>query len=76
VGGKVVKGSPRDAENLKVLTGLRSYHPHLKVLISVGGWSWSKGFSDAALTPKSRRVFVASAVDFVRLHDLDGFDVD
>jgi GH18 family chitinase len=76
VGGKVVEGSPRDAENLKVLTGLRQYHPHLRILVSVGGWSWSKGFSDAALTPKSRRVFVASAVDFVRRHDLDGFDVD
>src|SRR5512139_85392 len=76
VGGKVVEGSPRDAENLKVLTGLRQYHPHLKVLVSVGGWTWSKGFSDAALTAKSRRVFVASAVDFVRRHDLDGFDVD
>ena len=76
VGGRVVEGSPRDAENLAVLTGLRRDHPHLRVLVSVGGWTWSKGFSDAALTPKSRRVFVASAVDFVRRHDLDGFDVD
>jgi GH18 family chitinase len=76
VGGRVVEGSPRDADSLKVLTGLRRDHPHLKVLVSVGGWSWSKGFSDAALTPKSRRAFVASAVDFVRRHDLDGFDVD
>ena len=76
VGGRVVEGAPHDAENLKVLTGLRHDHPHLRVLVSVGGWSWSKGFSDAALTPKSRRVFVASAVDFVRRHDLDGFDVD
>src|SRR5512143_1227425 len=66
VGGKVVEGSPRDAGNLKVLTGLRQYHPHLKVLVSVGGWSWSKGFSDAALTAKSRRVFVARALDSVR----------
>ncbi|HSD67882.1 MAG TPA: glycosyl hydrolase family 18 protein, partial [Vicinamibacteria bacterium] len=76
VGGRVVEGSPRDADNLKVLTGLRPYHPHLKILVSVGGWTWSKGFSDAALTAKSRRLFVASAVDFVRRHDLDGFDVD
>jgi chitinase len=76
VGGRVTEGSPRDADNLKVLTGLRQYHPHLRVLVSVGGWTWSKGFSDAALTAKSRRLFVASAVDFVRRHDLDGFDVD
>ncbi|HYN04863.1 MAG TPA: glycosyl hydrolase family 18 protein, partial [Vicinamibacteria bacterium] len=76
VGGQVVEGGPNDGPNLKVLTGLRRDHPHLRILISVGGWSWSKGFSDAALTAKSRRLFVASAVDFVRRHDLDGFDVD
>jgi GH18 family chitinase len=76
VGGRVVEGSARDADNLKVLTGLRQDHPHLKVLVSVGGWTWSKGFSDAARTARSRRAFVRSAVDFVRRHDLDGFDVD
>lgn len=74
--GRVVEGFARDAENFKVLTGLRSTHSQLHILVSVGGWSWSKGFSDAALTPASRRVFVESAIDFVRRHDLDGFDVD
>ena len=76
VGGRVVEGSTRDAENLKVLTGLRQDYPHLKVLVSVGGWTWSKGFSDAALTARSRRVFADSAVEFVKRHDLDGLDVD
>jgi chitinase len=74
--GEVVEGSPRDAQNLRVLTGLRLANPHFKVLASVGGWTWSGGFSDAALTPESRARFVQSAVDFVRRHDLDGFDVD
>ena len=72
----MVEGSPRDAENLEVLTGLRQDYPHLKILVSVGGWTWSKGFSDAALTARSRRLFAASAVDFVKRHDLDGLDVD
>jgi chitinase len=74
--GQVVEGFARDAENLELLTGLRRRFPHLKLLISVGGWTWSGGFSDAVLTPESRRRFVESAVDFVRRHDLDGFDVD
>jgi chitinase len=74
--GKVVEGFARDAENFEVLAGLRRHHPHLKVLVSVGGWTWSKAFSDAALTAASRKVFVESAVAFVRRHDLDGFDVD
>jgi len=76
VGGRVVEGSPRDAENLKLLTGLRQDHPHLKVLVSIGGWTWSKGFSDAALTARSRRVFTESAIGFLKRHDLDGLDVD
>jgi chitinase len=74
--GEVVEGFARDAENFRALTGLRREHPDLKVLVSVGGWTWSGGFSDAALTPESRRRFVESAVRFVLEHDLDGFDVD
>jgi len=74
--GKVVEGFAKDAENFKVLAGLRKAHPQLKLLISVGGWTWSKGFSDAALTAASRKTFVESAKAFIRRHDLDGFDVD
>jgi chitinase len=74
--GRMVEGFARDAENLRVLTGLRARNPRLKVLVSVGGWTWSKGFSDAALTAESRRVFCESAVAYVRRHDLDGLDVD
>jgi len=74
--GRVVEGSPNDAANLRALTGLRRAHPGFQVLVSVGGWTWSGGFSAAAATPESRARFVASAVDFVRRHDLDGFDVD
>ena len=62
--------------NFNQLRKLKAMHPGLKVLFSFGGWTWSGGFSDAALTPDSRRRFVNSAVDFVRAHDLDGFDVD
>jgi chitinase len=74
--GQVVEGFARDAENFKVLGELRRANPHLKILVSVGGWTWSGGFSDAVLTADSRRRFVESAVSFVTLHDLDGFDVD
>jgi chitinase len=59
-----------------VLTGLRARNPELRVLVSVGGWTWSKGFSDAALTAESRLRFCESAVAYVKRHDLDGLDVD
>jgi chitinase len=74
--GRVVEGFRRDAENFRVLAGIRKAHPHLKVLVSVGGWTWSGAFSDVSLTPRSRKRFVDSAVEFVRRHDLDGLDID
>ena len=50
--GEVVEGFARDAENFKLLAGLRRAQPQLRVLVSVGGWTWSGGFSDAVLTTR------------------------
>ena len=41
--------------NFGQLLKLKAKHPELKVLMSLGGWTWSKYFSDAALTAESRR---------------------
>jgi chitinase len=75
-GGRLVAGGEHDAANLAVLTGLRRTHPRLRVLVSVGGWTGSKGFSEMARTAAGRARFAESATEFVRLHDLDGLDVD
>jgi chitinase len=74
--GRIVEGFVHDAENLQRLADLRRQHRHLKILISVGGWTWSNNFSDAALTAESRRRFTGSAIAFVRRHDIDGVDID
>ena len=62
--------------NFKQLTLLRKKHPHLKTLISVGGWTLSGPFSDTALTEQSRQKFAASCVAFMLEHGFDGVDVD
>jgi chitinase len=74
--GRLTIGSPVDAQNLVLLAGRRKQNPSLRVLVSVGGWLGSGEFSDAALTSQSRKVFVDSAVDFLRRYNLDGLDVD
>lgn len=74
--GKVVEGNENDAEALKNLNQLKLTNKDLKILISVGGWSWSKNFSDAVLTESSRQKFANSAIDFVVKHDIDGVDLD
>ncbi|MEZ4663548.1 MAG: glycosyl hydrolase family 18 protein [Caldilineaceae bacterium] len=55
---------------------LKEAHPHLKTLISVGGWNWSARFSDAALTPEARARFTQSCVDFMARYGFDGIDID
>src|SRR6266540_5614675 len=53
--------------NFQQLQALKEQHPNLKVLISLGGWTWSTYFSDAALTKQSRQRFVSSCIDlFIR----------
>ena len=55
---------------------LKAQYPHLKTLISVGGWTWSHYFSDVALTPQSRSIFAASCVEFIQEYGFDGVDLD
>ncbi len=51
------------AGNFNQIRELKAKHPKLKALISLGGWTWSNYFSDAALTPASRKKFVSSCID-------------
>lgn len=74
--GEIIEGFPHDAENLALLNKLKRTNPSLKILISVGGWSWSGGFSDSALTPRSRARFIDSAIRFVERYKIDGVDID
>ncbi|WP_370414702.1 glycoside hydrolase family 18 protein [Streptomyces fradiae] len=51
------------AGNFNQLRELKAKHPGLKVMISLGGWSWSTHFSDAVRTPASRKALVSSCID-------------
>ncbi len=73
--GRMVEGFKDDAANFRVLTGLKARNPRLKVLVSVGGWTWSGNFSDMALTRASRKRFIDSAVGFLSRYELDGLDI-
>ncbi|MGG3838778.1 glycosyl hydrolase family 18 protein [Paenibacillus thiaminolyticus] len=64
-----------DEENLAYFNQLKAQNPHLRVLISIGGWG-ADGFSDAALTDESRAAFAESAMAWVEQYQLDGVDLD
>ncbi|RED63915.1 glycosyl hydrolase family 18 protein [Cohnella lupini] len=75
--GQVVMGDPlTDTSNFRELRKLKETNPHLKTLISVGGWTWSGDFSDAALTVYSRNRFADSVVQFLRVNGFNGVDLD
>jgi chitinase len=74
--GRMVTGFASDAQNFRLLTGLRKQNPSFTVLVSVGGWLWSTNFSDVVSTSQSRDLFNQSAMDFLSRYDLDGLDID
>lgn len=71
-----LRNEATDTINLRNLTALRKQNKDLKILISLGGWSWSKNFSDAVLTDTSTHAFAYSSIDIVARYDLDGVDID
>jgi chitinase len=74
--GKIVAGNPKDEKRLKKINSLKKDNPDLKILISVGGWSWSGGFSEAVATKIAREQFANSGISFLQKNQIDGIDLD
>lgn len=62
--------------NLKAFYRLKQQHRHLKVLLSIGGWTFSSSFAPVAGDGDKRATFVASATKLVADYGLDGLDID
>ncbi|MDM7853857.1 glycoside hydrolase family 18 protein [Cellulomonas alba] len=58
--------------NFNQLRKLKAANPHLKVEISLGGWTKSTWFSTLASTPALRQAFVSSCIDTFIKGDLPG----
>jgi chitinase len=65
-------------DNLKIdtLNSLKIINPDLKIIVSVGGWSWSKHFSNVAASQNLRNQCARNIAEFVRRYKLDGIDID
>lgn len=74
---KIALGDPEvDEGNFYNLNQLKNANPSIKTSISIGGWTLSGKFSDAALTDASRTVFADSVVAFIKQYGFDGVDID
>jgi chitinase len=63
------------AGNFNQLRELKQLYPNLKIMISIGGYSWSGHFS-AAAEPQNRAAFVQSCIDQYILGNLPQVDGD
>ncbi|KAE8255353.1 hypothetical protein A4X13_0g3075 [Tilletia indica] len=61
--------------NFKQFQLLKRQHRHLKLLLSIGGWTYSAHFSFAS-DPAKRTAFVQSALGLLEDYGLDGLDLD
>ena len=59
------------------ITVLKKKFPHLKFLLSVGGWTDSGPFYEMAADEAKRRTFVESCASFLQTYpQFDGIDID
>jgi chitinase len=66
----------RQEETVKQLVALKSQYPHLKVMVSIGGWGGCAPCSDLFASAEHRKTFAKTTVELFNKYNIDGIDLD
>jgi chitinase len=75
-GQRLAFDNPRDSAEVMYLVSLKSRHPGLKVMISLGGWGGCASCSDLFTSERGRREFAESSLQILKESGADGIDID
>lgn len=75
-GNEMTVTNAYDSAIIRALVALKDKNPHLKVILSLGGWAGCRTCSEVFATKKGRRQFVRSAKQLMSHFHTDGIDLD
>ncbi|MCB0628714.1 MAG: glycoside hydrolase family 18 protein [Saprospiraceae bacterium] len=75
-GQELAVDNAKDSITIRNLVALKKQYPHLKVLLSLGGWGGCKTCSPVFATTEGRKVFARSVKKLAKTYHTDGLDLD
>ena len=75
-GNQLSFNSATDKRALQRLVALKKQHPHLKVMLSLGGWGGCETCSDIFNSTENRKAFAQSTLAIIEDYQADGIDLD
>ena len=75
-GRRLVTDRAYDSASIAYLVSLKRQHPHLKIILSFGGWGGCATCSAVFSEPEGRKEFAQSAKALLQKFDADGIDLD
>ncbi|MEM9887371.1 MAG: glycoside hydrolase family 18 protein [Bacteroidota bacterium] len=75
-GQELAVDDAKDSIAIRNLVDLKKDYPHLKVLLSLGGWGGCKTCSDVFSSQEGRVIFSKSVKKLMKVYNADGIDLD
>ena len=75
-GNELAFDGDKDKQALRSLVALKQQYPHLKVMLSLGGWGGCETCSDVFNSADNRTAFAQSTLAIIEEYQADGIDLD